>query len=190
MVRAFVAVKISDQQRQAIASILEELSQLDVRVKWVAPENLHITLKFLGDTDEEILPQIYKSIENAIGDSLSFDFLLEGVGQFPNARNPRVIWAGIREGYESLRALSSRIDQAVRPFGFKPEKRRFSAHLTIGRVKDNRNINILMNEISVIDFVSESSLVTEVVLYQSTLRPKGPIYTPLKTFDLLSTQGG
>ncbi len=190
MIRTFFAVDISDGQRQAVSSILDEFRKLDVHVKWVKPENLHVTLKFLGDTDEDTIPQICETVNSAIRGVPSFVFSLEDLGQFPNARNPRVIWAGIRDGYESLRALSGRINNAVKQLGFKPGKRRFSPHLTIGRVKDNRNIRTLMNEISVIDFVSETSLVSEVILYQSTLRPQGPIYTPLKTFSLPNTQGG
>ncbi len=184
MIRAFIAVNISDNQREEVARVLDDLMGYDVSVKWVKVGNLHVTLKFLGDTDDQILPDLYGAVEESVTSVGTFDLSLENLGYFPNAHRPKVIWVGIKDGYESLKQLSREIDLAVEPFGFKPEKRKFSAHLTIGRVKDARNIETLTNDISGMTFQSSATTVSDVVFYQSTLRPQGPIYTALKTFEL------
>lgn len=186
MLRAFIAVDISDRQREEVGAILDKLMNYDVRVKWVKIGNVHITLKFLGDTDDKILPDLYGAIGDAVSNHNVFELSLEKLGCFPNAHRPRVIWTGIKEGYDDLKDLSLEIERAVEPFGFKPEKRKFSAHLTIGRVKDARNIESLTRDISGMDFSSSTTAVSKVVFYQSTLRPQGPIYTSLKEFELIS----
>jgi 2'-5' RNA ligase len=186
MLRAFIAVDISDRQREEVGAILDKLMDYDVRVKWVKIDNVHVTLKFLGDTDDEILPDLYGAIGDAVSNQKAFDLSLEKLGCFPNAHRPRVIWVGIKDGYDGLRELSREIERAVEPFGFKPEKRKFSAHLTIGRVKDARNIESLTRDVSGIDFSSSATTVSKVVFYQSTLRPQGPIYTSLKEFEHIS----
>ncbi len=184
MLRAFIAVDISDQQRDEVGRVLANLMGYDVRVRWVKIKNVHITLKFLGDTSERILPDLYAAIEGALADHKVLDLSLEKLGCFPNTRYPRIIWVGIREGFESLRDMSRSIEQVVEPFGFKREKRKFSAHLTIGRVKDGKGMDSLIQDISDWDFSSSSARISRVVFYQSTLRQQGPIYTPLKEFEL------
>jgi 2'-5' RNA ligase len=185
MVRAFIAVNISDGHRQRLAELLDSFRSLDVGVKWVVPENLHVTLKFLGDTDEKVLDDLYAAVRNALAGLRRFQLSLRGLGQFPNARSPRVVWVGINDGADSLRQLSKRVSEAVIPFGFETEKRKFSAHLTIGRVKHTKNISTLVDKLTSMEFETEPAVVSEVIFYQSTLRPQGPIYTPLSKFELV-----
>ena len=186
MLRAFIAANISDKQKEEVGRVLDRLMGYDVRVKWVKIGNMHITLKFLGDTEEKILPDLYTAISESINDQRAFDISLESLGCFPNAHRPRVIWVGIKDGYDNLRELSQNIDRAVKPFGFRPEKRKFSAHLTLGRVKDAGNIESLTSDLSRIEFSSSKAKVSDVVFYQSVLRPQGPLYTALKTFEFCS----
>jgi len=185
-IRTFIAVKISDEQRAGVAEVLDRLRCHDVSVKWVEPKNMHITLKFLGDTAEENLPQLFDAISDALNGARRFDLKLAGLGQFPPRKPPRVIWAGIQSGYENLRDIASKIDKALEPFGFEPEKRKFSAHVTIGRVKNNRNIRLVTDDLEKIGFDSPGTTVSEVVFFKSDLTPKGPIYTSLKKFELNS----
>jgi 2'-5' RNA ligase len=184
MIRAFIAVNISDDQKREASAMVRRLSSLGARVKWVESSNLHITLKFLGDTDEKLLPELYESVEIALKDAAGFDLSFEGLGCFPNPRRPKVIWIGIKDGYENLKSMAGQIEKAVVPLGFEPEGRPFSAHLTIGRVKDDRGIELLTKELPALQFLSSVSSISKAVFYQSTLRPDGPIYTPLKTFEL------
>jgi 2'-5' RNA ligase len=186
MIRAFVAVDISDRQREEVAGVLESMMGYDVRVKWVKIENVHVTLKFLGDTDEGILPDMYAAIGESLSDHSAFELSLEKLGCFPNVHRPRIIWIGIKNGYENLRGLSQEVERAVEPFGFRPEKRKFSVHLTVGRVKDSRSIEPLIRDISRMDFSSSAATISKVVFYRSILRPQGPIYTSLKEFELIS----
>jgi 2'-5' RNA ligase len=185
MLRAFVAVNISEQQRDEVGRVLANLSSYDVRVRWVKIGNVHVTLKFLGDTSEKVLPDLYHAIGECLADQHAFDLSLAKLGCFPNARYPRIIWIGIDSGYEALKGMSRRIEGAVEPFGFKREKRKFSAHLTIGRVRDNKNISSLIEDISNWDFASSVAKISKVVFYQSTLRQQGPIYTSLREFELI-----
>lgn len=184
MIRAFIAVNISDDQRRSVDELLGKVKGYDVRVKWVDVGNLHVTLKFLGDTDEKILPDMYAAIEDSLTGEESFDLSFDGLGCFPNLNRPRVFWVGIENGFSNLKELSRKVEGAVRPFGFEPEKRKFSAHLTIGRVKDPRNIDLLTTDYGRMEFAAGASKISNVVFYQSTLRPSGPMYTPLRTFEL------
>ncbi|MBD3382463.1 MAG: RNA 2',3'-cyclic phosphodiesterase [candidate division Zixibacteria bacterium] len=182
--RCFIAVKISAEQKDRIASIIDDFRREDVRVKWVKPENLHVTLKFLGEVDEHNLPDMFSALEKSLTSCKEFDFSLKGLGCFPNRRRPRVIWVGIDEGAPELKKLAGDIDRTMQEFGFKPEKRGFSAHLTIGRVKDPRGIEVLTNRFDDIKFVSDSCTIDEIVFYQSILKPEGPTYVPQKRIKL------
>jgi len=184
MIRAFIAVNIADVQRKEIAEVIDSFRRYDVRVKWVNAGNLHVTMKFLGETSEDSLTEMYSAIRDSIAGVAPFNLRLANVGCFPNARKPRVIWVGINDGFNQLKDISRCVENALEPFGFAPEKRKFAAHVTIGRVKDNRNIETLSSELDRIKFDSSDSQIRDVVFYQSDLRPQGPIYTALQAFEL------
>ena len=182
--RSFIAVKISSEQKAKISDLIGELRKTDARVKWVKPENLHITLKFLGEADRGKLPEIFEALEKSLTNDQSFAFNLKDIGCFPNVRQPRVIWAGIERGAENLRALAKKVDNLMAGFGFEKEKRGFSAHLTIGRVKDSRGIESLTGRFDDIDFQTESCIIDEVVFFESILKREGPTYVPHKVIKL------
>ncbi len=184
--RSFIAVKISSEQRELIAELVEKLRQYGANVKWVRPDNLHVTLKFLGDVDEKALPQIFDSLEKSLTNQQSFDFNLSALGCFPNSRRPRVFWVGIERGAEELKALAKIIDECMLGFGFPREKRGFSPHLTIGRVKDTRMIDRLTKEFDKHKFETGKCIIDEVFFYQSILKPDGPTYIPHKVIKLVS----
>jgi 2'-5' RNA ligase len=184
--RCFIAVKISAEQRNRIAALIDDFRREDVRVKWVKPENLHVTLKFLGEVDERNFPDMFAALEKSLTSCKEFDFCLKGLGCFPDTRRPRVIWVGIDEGADELKKVARDIDQIMCEFGFKPEKRGFSAHLTIGRVKDPRGIEVLTNRFDDIKFESDSCTIDEIIFYQSILKREGPTYIPQKRIKLLT----
>jgi 2'-5' RNA ligase len=186
--RSFIAVKISSDQREKISKLIGELKKSETDVKWVKPENLHVTLKFLGDVDEKALPEIFDSLEKSLTNDTSFQFNLKAIGTFPNIRRPRVIWVGIDNGADSLKALAKKIDETMLGFGFAREKRGFSPHLTIGRVKSTRLIERLTNMFKDVDFETDDFVIDEVVFFQSILKREGPTYIPQKVIKLRSAE--
>ena len=182
--RSFIAVKISSDQRNKIAELIRDFRRYDTGVKWVRPENMHITLKFLGEVDKKILPEIFNSLEKSLTNDQVFDFNLKALGCFPNVRRPRVIWVGIDRGANNLKALAAKVDSVLMDFGFEKEKRGFSAHLTIGRVKDPHGVNLVTDQFEKLRFDTEQCLIEEVVFFQSILKREGPTYIPHKIVKL------
>ena len=182
--RSFIAVKISTGQRQKIADLIGDLRASEARVKWVRPENMHVTLKFLGEVDERNLPEIFDSFEKSLTNDQAFAFNIQNIGCFPNIRRPRVIWVGIERGKDELKVLAKKVDNLMSEFGFEREKRGFSPHLTIGRVKDTRGIESVTGRFDGIDFNTESCVIDEVVFFQSILRREGPTYIAHKVVQL------
>ena len=182
--RSFIAVKISTEQRNKIADLIREFRRLETRVKWVRPENMHVTLKFLGEVDEKILPDLYDSLEKSLTNDQVFDFNLKALGCFPNVRRPRVIWVGIDRGAQNLKTLAAKVDSAMAEFGFERDKRGFSPHLTVGRVKDPQGVELVTGQFEKIQFETEPCLINEVVFFQSILKREGPTYIPHKIVKL------
>ena len=182
--RSFIAVKISSAQRNKIAELIRDFRRRDTQVKWVRPENLHVTLKFLGEVDEKILPDLYNSLEKSLTNDQIFDFNLKALGCFPNVRRPRVIWVGIDRGANNLKALAAKVDNAMAEFGFEREKRGFSPHLTIGRVRDPQGVELVTGQFEKIRFETEPCLIDEVVFFQSILKREGPTYIAHKIVKL------
>lgn len=185
-VRCFIAVELDGQARAVLGRLLDELRRSGADVKWVAAANLHLTLKFLGD----VLPAGLTGVTQALKETLPgqtalppFSLALDGVGAFPSAGNPRVVWVGAAEGRERLTDLASKVEKALAPLGFPAEARGFSPHLTLGRVRSPRNALALKAAVAGLkEYRGPRVRVERVVLFQSDLRPDGPVYTPLGTF--------
>lgn len=180
--RTFIAVDIGPLPK--ILELAERLKASGADLKLVEPENIHITLKFLGDTDSGLMDQIADIIAESSADIEPFYLNLEEIGAFPKLTYMKVIWVGIAGG-EGLVTVSERLDRALKPLGFKSEKKGFKPHLTIARVRSPRNKNELLR---VIDAHKEESFgevqVDSIVLKKSVLSPSGPTYTDLKEIKL------
>ena len=185
-VRIFIAVDLSAEVKAQIAGLIAGLSPLSPAVRWVRPEGLHLTLKFLGEIPEARLPEIFASLEKALAGRPSFRFRLAGTGGFPSLRRPRVLWIGLREGREPLQELSGLVEKALVPCGFPPEKRPFSPHLTIGRVKSPHGIQAVLERLPGNDFTSAPIAAEAVKVMKSRLKPTGAEYSALKIIDLNS----
>ena len=184
VVRTFVAVLLADELRKRISEVQEQVKKLAPDVKWVAPGNFHVTLKFLGDVPEDALDGVFSAVEEAAGAFSPFGFSMLGLGAFPNARNARVVWAGIQDGREQLAELAAAVDAKLAKLGFPKEERDFKSHITIGRVKTSRRLDDLARGIGEIDAGDlGSQTVSSVAVMQSDLRPDGPIYTPLRVIE-------
>ncbi|MCK4941094.1 RNA 2',3'-cyclic phosphodiesterase [candidate division WOR-3 bacterium] len=175
--RTFLAVEVPEHIRKKIDDFIQIEAKRELPIKWVKFDNLHITLKFLGEIDEKKKVEITPVIRE-IGKRYSpFNAQLTGLGCFPNPRNPRVLWLGVKEGSEMLCNIAAEIEKALARFGFKEEKR-FHPHLTIGRIKTFCKIDHILEKA----ITSEPFSVNALTLFKSTLKPDGPIYTALDEF--------
>ena len=173
--RAFVAIKIPDSIKERIAKIEKELEGIQ-GVKWVKPDNIHLTLKFLGEVRESQIGELNLAIKSCIRGIKPFRISFSEIGGFPNLRHPKVIWVGVKEGMDILIELINRLEQEFSKLGFKPETREPSPHLTIGRIKKNKIVDA---ELKLRIFETSSFIADKVYLIKSTLTPDGPIYTDI-----------
>jgi len=182
MFRAFIAVEVSS------SSELEEFSRAvkgtDAPLKMVNLDIIHVTMKFLGDTDEDLIPQIEEVMKNAVEGIEPFTVTIKGTGAFPNLNRLSVIWAGM-ENAEALGVIASRIDKDLEPLGFKPERKKFSPHVTIARVKGGRNKDRLVEVIQNYQDKEFAKVeINRVILKKSVLTTQGPIYSDLVEVNL------
>lgn len=189
-IRCFVAVELDDTAREALNRTQEKLKpQSPPRaVRWVNPETIHLTLQFLGDAPPGQVEVLGQAIRSACAGLPGFRMDLEGLGVFPNARRPRIVWVGVSEPSGVLLKIQARVGEALTPLGFPPEEREFSPHLTIGRV--NRDVPP-RDLVSLGDLIGREGVarlatvaVDHVCLMKSDLRPQGPVYTPLAVVPL------
>ena len=161
-----------------IAKVQSSLNTTGANLKMVERENVHLTLKFLGDVRAGLLPEVINVVS---GTSFSpFRMALNGVGVFPHLRRPRVVWAGVNEGADELSAVFRKLEPRLVELDFKPESRPFSPHITIARVRSGRNRDRLVEEIMALEDTDFGGFeVRHVKLKKSVLTPRGPIYTDL-----------
>lgn len=186
--RAFIAIELSNEIRGSLAQIESHLKYSGADVKWVEKDNIHLTLKFLGEITEEKSEKIKYILDEIAKQTKPFELSLkiskEGsgifVGAFPNLDHPRVIWVGLDKGAAESRLVAEKVDDAFLKIGFRKESRPFAAHLTIGRVRSSKNKEALKEKISNLQFKAYSlQLIDAITLFQSSLTPKGPIYTKI-----------
>jgi len=183
-IRSFVAVDVTDSVvLQKIATCRAELSRTGADLRFVESENIHATLRFLGEVSVSVLDQVKNELAQ-----ISFQpFVIEltGVGAFPNPRRPNVVWIGMSRGAEELQWIFSQLEPHLRQLGFPADRKGFSPHITIGRVKSGRNRDALFSSImGMSDLQFGSMTVGSVKLKKSTLTPKGPIYSTI--YELLA----
>jgi 2'-5' RNA ligase len=180
MVRCFVAF---DMDSEAVMSRLTEMQGLLIRtgadLKVVEPDNIHITMRFLGDIRLDSVEKIFDAMKKAL--FAPFDVKIHGVGAFPDVRYPRVVWAGITQGANDLRSISSQLEPHLQALGFAPDPKGFSPHLTIARVRSGRNKAELAKFVTEnVGFEFGSVRAACLRLKKSVLTPRGPIYSTLK----------
>jgi 2'-5' RNA ligase len=136
MPRTFVALLLDDEVRENVAAEIERLRPLSRAVAWVPRQNLHLTLRFLGEQPEPALEEVRGAMDEAARHSIPFDLNLHGLGAFPGLERPRILWIGVAEGGAEARALQDRLEAALERRGHAREARPWHAHLTIGRIFD------------------------------------------------------
>lgn len=185
--RTFLAIDLPSTLQLAIGQTIRTVKRELPGLSWSKPENLHINLKFLGETAESQVDQIRRAVEPAISHVSPFDLELKGFGVFPDDRSPRVLWIGLDGAIDSLRTLAEGIGHAVVPLGFPREDRPFRPHLTVARVKrDHRAVGRALGTLSVCTdpFLCGQLSVDRVALFKSELRPSGAVYTKLWDISL------
>jgi 2'-5' RNA ligase len=180
--RAFIAVEAKSSPR------LEEFSKAvkgsGAMLKMVDLGHIHITLKFLGDTDEALIPEIESIMKSAATGIPPFTMTVKGSGAFPNLKRISVVWAGL-EGAEPLGTVAARLEHGLEPLGFPPEKRKFSPHVTVARVKGGRNIRELAEIVKDWEMGEFGQVpVDRIILKKSVLTPQGPVYSDVAVVGL------
>ncbi len=184
-VRCFVGIKVAEPVRDLVVRVQEALRRADAHVKWVERENLHLTLKFLGDLDEDRVASLGDRLTAEAARWKKMALVYAGIGTFPERGAPRVVWAGATGDLSRLAGLAAAVERHAEEAGVPPERHPFVAHLTIGRVKSDRNARRLL---SAIEAQRQVPLgrddVASFELLRSTLTSDGPIYEVVESYPL------
>jgi len=183
--RTFIAIELPRHITAAMGDVQETLKSSKLNIRWVRPENIHLTLKFLGDTPPEAVDTISRTLSESVLNFSPISLSAKGSGAFPGIKNPRVIWVGLSGQVPRLKTLQQALEENLTAIGFEKEKRTFKGHLTLGRTKgavDPVKLNAALNEI--LDFETEPFLADRIFLFQSDLKPTGPVYTKITSAAL------
>ena len=176
--RCFIAIELSREIRETLWQIEDELKKTIDGVKWVKPDNIHLTLKFLGHIEKEIVEGIKEILNKIAGQTKPFKIKLSSPGAFPSPDRPRVIWIGVEENKESSH-LANLIDEKTASLGIEKESRAFHPHLTLARVKFLKDKFSVKNAFASLKVSPVEMTASKVTLFQSTLTREGAIYTAL-----------
>jgi len=189
--RTFLAIELPSKIKESLANIQNQLKTTDADVKWVEPQNIHLTLKFLGEVDDKKLSRISEIMDDIAGNSNSFYIQISSLGAFPKIDFPRVIWVGIEKGDKETKEIARALEEKIaKEAGIPKEDRPFSSHITIGRTRSSLNRIKLIQELKKLAIgLEQNNLdfpVAKITLFKSTLTPKGPLYEALKETNLKS----
>lgn len=184
--RCFIALEIPPYVRARIDKVLRKAARLFPSIRWTRSDQFHLTLKFLGGVPVAETPALLTAVEDVCRSFGSFDLDFQGLGAFPNPEQPHTLWVGIQQGTEEATALAGAIDEKLKELGYPKEHRRFTPHLTIGRVRrgesGSEELRAFLAENAELDFgVCEADAVT---IYSSELSRRGPKYEPLAEITL------
>ncbi|MCC6545175.1 MAG: RNA 2',3'-cyclic phosphodiesterase [Nitrospirae bacterium] len=186
--RCFIAVSLPEELKSKISCIQEKLKAAGADVSWTRKEGMHLTLKFLGDKDEVKIPDIKKALDMAVDGIVPFSLSVSGLGIFPDMRRPRVVWVGLKEEGDNVIRLQKGVEAELKKRGFPAEGRSFTPHITLGRIRTDKNIEKLLR---LIDDEKRSDPggfpVSEIHLIKSELKPSGAVYTEL--FSVMLSSG-
>ena len=186
--RSFIAIELPKEMRDSLGHLQEKLKACQADVKWVQPQNIHLTLKFLGEINEDELSKINLILDTLAKDKKSFLIRIASLGAFPKINYPRVIWVGIDKGDGETKGLARELEEKIEKIGLPKEDRAFSSHITIGRIRSNLGKDKLVASLTELqDYFKETTqefTVNKITLFKSTLTPKGPIYEVLKEANL------
>jgi RNA 2',3'-cyclic 3'-phosphodiesterase len=177
--RTFIAVELDKENREALERIEDDLKRLDADVKWVDPQNIHLTLKFLGEIPPKKVRQVQETLPELLKAFSLFEITIATLGAFPKPERPRIIWVGVTQNAHELTRLAHQVEEGLCALSFPKEEKAFSPHATIGRVRSPKNQAQLAEGIKNYSFAPLTQKISKVILFKSTLTPQGPIYQPL-----------
>lgn len=182
--RSFIAIELPDRVRSALSEFQQELKKCGTDVRWVKPESIHLTLKFLGNISDNDADKITKIIEGTIKNYSCFDLQIRGAGVFPNVKAPRVLWIGV-SGNEILHGFQEETENRMASIGFEKENRKFSPHLTLGRLRSSYRKESLIEKIEMSKDMEFGIIhVEKVALMKSELSSEGAKYSRIVEFYL------
>lgn len=184
--RTFIAVDISADIRASAVALQEALARTGAEVRWVEPVSMHITLLFLGEVDDRELHAVCRAVKDVAATEPAFPLRVSGVGAFPTPRHPKILWAGITDGANSLKRLYDKLEAKLLDVGgYRKEERGYTPHLTLGRVKGEANGFTLAPELTrLLTWDGGRTVVDEVLVFSSVLERDGPVYTVLGRGEL------
>ena len=190
MMRLFIALPLSADVRRYLGSIISDLKTENSPTRWVRSDNIHLTLRFLGDTPDKLVTDLCKLLDDVAKNHTTINSNIVSLGAFPNLIRPRVIWAGLedeqngqagQDGIAQLVTLAKSVEDGVRTLGFDPENRPFRPHLTLARIKEHRDTGDISESVGRYSFSKIQLNLDRIILFKSTLTSKGPIYEALHT---------
>jgi len=183
-IRTFIAIKIKpDNHFLKIYSLIQDSLSVEI-IKWVEKNNFHLTLRFLGKTDQIQSEQMKQTLENIAKQYYPFNISLQGIGYFKSRGNPKVLFIKIEKS-QVLKQIANELNQQAVKLGYEIKIREFKPHLTLGRIKfinDKNRFGSLLKRFEETEI--QEVKVSEIIFYQSILKPSGPIYSPIKTVQL------
>ncbi len=186
--RAFIAIDLPKEIKDYLSLLEAKLKQSGADVKWVAPVNIHLTLKFLGEIDEQKTNKITQILEEISFRTPQYHLKLGDIGAFPNIKSPRIIWIGLAAGDNETKEIATNLEEKIEKIGIPKEDKPFASHITIGRIKSNLNREKLTQALTALTTENDKAiyqfLATKLTLFKSTLTPQGPIYEAVKESSL------
>ena len=182
--RTFIAIPLPAQIKKRLSDLQDQLRASGAEVKWVEPQNIHLTLKFLGERDEKKIEKIMAVLDDTVKGKLRFSIRISQLGAFPRIDSPRVIWVGISQGEEETKIIAQELEEKIARLGIPKEDRPFSSHITLGRTRSAKNLENLVRELNNagVNWKTEGLefTVNQITLFKSTLTSRGPTYETLK----------
>jgi RNA 2',3'-cyclic 3'-phosphodiesterase len=184
--RTFIALDPGPAIRQRMIALQENLARSGAEVKWTEPDNLHLTMLFLGEVDNRELMPVCRAVEDAACQLRPFELAIEGAGCFPNMRRPRIVWIGVGEGSSEVRALHASIEAPLLELGcYRREERQFTPHVTLGRVRGDKAASQLAAAIlGKQTFQAGATMIREVHVMSSETAAKGSVYSVISRAQL------
>lgn len=182
--RVFVAIELDRSLKKVLAGMIDGLAEFRKAVRWARPEQLHLTLKFLGEVPDARVPEVCDACRRLACDAEPFALAVDRCGCFPPGGKVRVIWGGMAEPSAGLLDCAARGEDAWERLGFPRERRPFTAHMTVGRVRDDRSVGRLRDAIASLSLDAASQSVNAITVFQSVLGPRGAAHHALGRFPL------
>lgn len=183
MIRLFIALNIQQSIKEYLTKIIDDFKSKGGKIKWVEPDNMHLTLKFLGNTEYSLVEGIKSQLDNLTADSTQIISDLSRIGGFPNLRAPKVLWVDLEKNRDQIIELAKSIDTSLSEIGFATDNKPFKPHLTLGRVKKDDNLEQLTDYLCKFKLENKEIVFDSLSLIKSTLTNEGPIYKSLHTIN-------